>query len=80
MKHTVHLACGGRVEIDGDRVAIYLAGPIVVHRKHWVRYFLPEEEVRRTILASNPAQAITDALVTAFSTVPMTVHPESETP
>jgi len=76
-KHIIHLPEGGRVIIEGDRVEIHLAGPIVVQRKRWIRYFIPEEEVRRTLLACDVMRDIEKALVSAFSTAPMTVYPES---
>ena len=74
-KHTVHCRDGGKVVIDGDRVEVHLPGPIVVHRKHWVKYLLPREEAHRAInyAGSNRAEAM---LEEAFSAVPMVVHPD----
>lgn len=78
-KHTVHLREGGKVLIDGDRVEVHLSQPFVFHRKHWIRYFLPSEEARRTILAGGRStDAVAEALAEAFAAVPMVVHPEDD--
>ena len=72
-KHTVHCRNGGKVVIDGDRVEIHMAGPIVVRRKEWIVYLTPAEEARRALDYAKPsvAQAM---LEEAFTAVRMTVH------
>jgi hypothetical protein len=77
-KHIVHCREGGKVIIDGDAVEVHLDGPIKITRKHWVRYFSPADEVRRTVLCSGYTARIEDMLKEAFAAVPMTVYHERE--
>ncbi|WP_062114001.1 hypothetical protein [Aureimonas sp. AU40] len=74
-KHTVHLRNGGKVVMEGDRCEIHLAGPIVVHRRHWIRLLSPREEVDRT-LSYGESRGVEAALEEAFTAVPMTVYPD----
>lgn len=78
-RHTIHLADSSKVVIEGDRVEVHLGAPIIVHRKRWIRHFMPDEEVRRTLLGTTYAKPITDALERAFTDVPMTAYPEDTT-
>ncbi|MEQ9634772.1 MAG: hypothetical protein RLW68_01675 [Devosia marina] len=77
-KHIVHLREGGRVIIEGDRVEVHLTQPFTVHRKNWICHFSPAEEVRRTLLCAGAGDAIAEALVEAFTAVPMVAHPEDD--
>lgn len=77
-KHTIHLPDGSRVEVTGDKYEIHLAKPIVVHRKQWIRWFSPADEVSRTILAIGVDKPIRSALEVAFKAVPQVVHSEDD--
>ncbi|WP_421358197.1 hypothetical protein [Agrobacterium rosae] len=72
-KHIVHCRAGGKVIIDGDRVEIYLNGPIVVHRKQWCKYLTPLEEAERSFRydAETTSKLM---LEEAYEAVPMKVH------
>lgn len=76
-KNIVHLRKGGKVVIDGDRVEVYLDGPVVFHRKHWVRHILPAEEASRCLRGATE-DPVGSALVEAFAAVPMTVYREDD--
>ena len=73
-KHTVHCRNGGKVVIDGDRVEVHLAGPLVLQRKHWTRYYVPAQEVERTLTYQSPLAGIRSMLEEAFRVVPQVVH------
>lgn len=75
-KHTVHCRDGGKVVICGDEVEIHLAGPIKVRRQHWIRYFPPCEEVRRTMTGGTATRRVEHMLEEAFGAVPMVVYPD----
>lgn len=77
-KHTVHLRDGGKVIIDGDRVELHLAAPLVFHRKHWIQYFPPSVEASRAVSYANVAHALADKVAEAFAAVPMVVYREDD--
>lgn len=77
-RNIVHCKDGGKVIIEGDRVEVYLTGPVVVTRKQFSSMFHPREEVRRTLQFSSPAKVIEGMLEEAFRAVPMTIHRERE--
>lgn len=75
-RHTVHLADGSKVVVDGDRYEVYLARPLTFRRGDWICWFSPEDEARRTAHAVSYEQPILDALAAAFRAIPQIVHPE----
>lgn len=77
-KHTVHCREGGKVVIDGDRVEVHLPGPIVVHRKQWVKWLSPREEASRALTYATGGNRAAAMLEEAFAAVPMTVHAEAD--
>lgn len=78
-KHTVHLREGGKVIIDETgRVELHLDGPLVFHRKCWVKYLQPSEEANRAVAYSNLTSPLTRQLAEAFTAVPIIVHREED--
>jgi len=76
-KHITHMD-GGRVEIDGDAISVFLSEPIKFQRKQWVHLLTPREEAERTFLCCSPEYQIKAMLAKAFTSAKMQAHPEAD--